>query len=112
MNSQELFLRGLDTIRQAAAAGGGAVSVAEILGAFPKAPLSEEQIEKIYDYLDREGITLKDYVPHDTRSLELGETEAEALTEEEQKVLDFYLEDLEGVVPLSAAETEELAEHA
>ncbi len=111
MNSQEAFIRGLELIRQAAAAGDGAVTVAEILGAFPDAQLSEEQIEKIYDYLDRESITLKDYVPHDTRTFTLGEDEAEAeLSEEDRKILDLYLEDLEAVRPMDSAEMAQLAE--
>ena len=111
MNTQEEFRKGLETIRQLAAGQDGAVEVADILGAFPSEELSEAQIEQIYDYLDREGIRLKDYVPHDTRTLELsGDEEEEELSEEDRKMLDFYLEDLEAVRPIGGAEMRELAE--
>lgn len=110
MNSQEVFTRGLELIRSLAGKKGGSVSVADILSAFPSVELSAEQIGEIYEYLDREGIKLADYVPHDTRTLELGEDEAEAaLSEEDRKMLDFYLEDLEAVRPLTGTETQALA---
>ena len=110
MNSQEAFYRGLEMIRQLAGKQGNAVSVADILKAFPDLELDEDQIGEIYDYLDRENITLKDYVPHDTRTLDLtGEEEEEALSEEDRKMLDFYLEDLEAVAPLARGEIEALA---
>ena len=67
MNTQETFRKGLEKIRMMAAAQGGSVSVADILSAFPSVELSAEQIGQIYDYLDREGIKLADYVPHDTK---------------------------------------------
>ena len=86
-----------------------AVSVADILGAFPSVELSEAQIEQIYDYLDRENISLKDYVPHDTRTLDLLGDEEEELSEEDRKMLDLYLEDLEAVLPLAQGEIEALA---
>ena len=102
---QQAFLDGLEEIRRIAAAGDGSVSVADILGAFPGTELNEEQIEQIYDYLDKEGISLKDYVPHDTRSVELGADEGGGtLSPEEQQLLDFYLEDMEGIRPMTAAE--------
>ena len=110
MNSQEAFYRGLEMIRQLAGRQDNTVSVTDILGAFPETELNEAQIEQIYDYLDRENITLKDYVPHDTRTLDLsGEEEEEALSEEDRKMLDFYLEDLEAVAPLARGEIEMLA---
>lgn len=110
MNSQEMFHRGLETIRRLAAEHDGSVTVAGILGAFPGTELDEAQIEQIYDYLDREGIRLADYVPHDTRTLDLGgEEEEEALSEEDRKMLDFYLEDLEAVLPLGGDEIAALA---
>ena len=110
MNSQEAFRKGLETIRTIAGKEGGRVTVADILGAFPDIELDEAQIEQIYDYLEREGITLADYVPHDTRTLELGEDEEEeALSEEDRKMLDFYLEDLEAVLPLGGDEIAALA---
>ena len=111
MNRQEAFYRGLETIRRMAGSQGGAVSVSDILKAFPDIELDEDQIGEIYDYLDRESIKLKDYVPHDTRTLDLsGEEEEEALSEEDRKMLDFYLEDLEAVLPLGKDEIAALAE--
>ena len=110
MNTQEAFYRGLETVRSMAGRQGGAVSVADILKAFPDIELDEDQIGEIYDYLDRENITLKDYVPHDTRTLDLsGEEEEEALSEEDRKMLDLYLEDLEAVLPLAQDEIAMLA---
>ena len=112
MNTQEAFKKGLETIRRLAGDHGGAVTVSEILQAFPGVDLDEDQIGEIYDYLERENITLKDYVPHDTRTLDLsGEEEEDAeLSEEDRKMLDFYLEDLEAVLPLAQGEIEALAE--
>ncbi len=110
MNSQEAFYRSLETIRRTAGSQGSTVSVTDILKAFPDIELDEAQIEQIYDYLEREGITLKDYVPHDTRTLDLtGEEAEDALSEEDRKMLDFYLEDLEAVLPLTGGEIEALA---
>ncbi len=110
MNSQEAFRQGLETIRSLAAKKGGSVTVADILSAFPSVSLNEEKIGQIYEYLERENITLQDYVPHDTRSLELGKDEAEeTLSEEDRKLLDLYLEDLEAVKPLDSTEMSTLA---
>jgi RNA polymerase primary sigma factor len=110
MNTQEAFKKGLETIRRLAGENGGAVTVSEILQAFPGVDLDEDQIGEIYDYLERENITLKDYVPHDTRTLDLtGEEAEDALSEEDRKMLDFYLEDLEAVLPLTGGEIEALA---
>ena len=109
MNSHQAFLHGLETIRSMAEKSGGAVTVADILSAFPGVQLDEDQIGQIYEYLNRENIMLADYIPHDTRSISLFDEEEEAaLTEEEQKIFDFYLEDLEHVLPLSAAEEKKL----
>ncbi len=105
MNEQ--FARGLEQIR-ALAAKNGSVKVEEILQAFPGTELSREQIGAIYAFLEQEGIELADYVPHDVNSLPLGESEGPELEEEEQKVYDLYLEELESVPPLSAQEEEKL----
>lgn len=116
-NVNEKFVAGLEKIRSTAAKNDGSVEVKDILAAFPGIELSEEQIKVIYAYLDREGITLKDYVPHDTSSMSLAEAEAEALLsdeealeEDERKVYEFYLEELEAVKPLSTKEEEGLKE--
>ena len=54
MNTQEAFRKGLETIRRLAGENGGAVTVSEILQAFPGVDLDEDQIGEIYDYLERE----------------------------------------------------------
>ncbi len=115
-NEQADFTRGLDTIRNTAALKQKTVTVADILAAFPGRELSSEQIGMIYAFLEQEGITLSDYVPHDTQSMNLGGDydrlfgEPEAADPEEEKLYEFYLEDLEGIKPLSTEEENALRE--
>lgn len=105
---QDDFLKGLNTIRNAAALKNGTLSVQDILAAFPGLELSDAQIALIYDYLERENITLEDYEPHDVNTLELeGLAEGAAAggeSEREAMILDMYREDLAAIPPLSQEE--------
>ncbi len=108
----ESFLKGLNAIRNTAALKRGTVGVADILAAFPGTELNDEQVALIYDYLERENITLEDYEPHDVNTVGLDELAEEAWgggdSEREQRLFEMYLDDLAAVPPISTAEEEEL----
>ena len=112
MDNNQLLLKGLRTIRNVAALKNGSIEVSDILAAFPGVELSDGQIALIYDYLDQENISLKDYEPHDVNTLELemgdGEAESDGDLEREQRILAMYQEDLEAIAPLSNEEEEAL----
>ena len=107
MDSNQKFLQGLSAIRNAAALKRGTVGVADILAAFPGLDLSDEQIALIYDYLERENITLEDYEPHDVNTVGLDELAEEAWgsadSEREQRIYEMYLDDLSPIPPISTA---------
>ena len=112
MDNNQLFLKGLQTIRNVAALKNGSIEVSDILAAFPGVELSDGQIALIYDYLDQENITLKDYEPHDVNTLELemgdGDAESDGDAEREQRILTMYQEDLAAIAPLSSEEEDTL----
>ena len=112
--TEEAFARGLNAIRNTAALKNGTVEVSDILGAFPGIELSDEQIRMIYEYLEEQNIRLADYVPDEEDSVSMNslmeETWGGTDSEEEQRLFDFYNEDLAAVVPLSSREAGALAE--
>lgn len=103
------FIKSLESLRGRAAIQNGTLSVPDILAAFPGTDLSDEQIALIYDYLERENITLEDYEPHDVNTLEIGgESGGGEDTEREQRLLEIYQEELSSIAPLSNEEEEGL----
>ena len=112
MDKNQQFLQGLNAIRNKAAIKRGTVSVADILAAFPGTELNDAQVALIYDYLERENITLEDYEPHDVNTVGLDDLAEEAWggadSEREQRIFEMYQDDLASVPPISTAEDEEL----
>ncbi len=113
-NPEEVFARGLNTIRNIAALKNGSVEVSDILRAFEGTELSDGQIRMIYDYLEEENILLADYVPREEDGISMNVLAEEAWggpdSEADQKLFDFYSEDLASIAPLSSRETAALAE--
>ncbi len=116
MNRGDELKQGLEQLRTLAAEKRNRVTVGEILAAFPTLEMSRERVAAIYDYLAGEGITVEDYVPHDTESMTVGEAEERSLLggeedrmdEEEKQVYEMYLEDLASVPPLGTEEEQQL----
>ncbi|WP_434311241.1 sigma-70 domain-containing protein [Hominifimenecus sp. rT4P-3] len=108
MEEKENWQRGLEAVREKAAANGNRIAVGEILACFPGIALSEEQIRLIYRYLEDTHIEIEDYEPHDTRSVAVG---SGRLSGEEKAYFQMYLKDLEGVAPCTKAEEEILVNH-
>lgn len=112
MDNNQIFLKGLQSIHNTATLKNGTVSVPDILAAFPGLDLSGEQIALIYDYLERENISLEDYEPHHVNTLEVEsgegpETEGEE-SKRELRILEMYQTELEAIPPLSLEEEERL----
>ena len=111
-DNSELFLKGLNAIRNRAALQNGTVEVSDVLGAFSGMELSDEQIGLVYDFLDREGIHLADYVPREEDAVNVGALADEvwggADSEADEKLYEFYEADLAGIAPLSSREEKEL----
>lgn len=107
------FMQGLDAIRNTAALKQGVVSVGDIIRAFPGMELQEEQIALIYEFLDREGISLADYEPQE-EALDFKELAEEtwgmAESESEQRLYDIYQEELARIRPISAEEESQLTD--
>lgn len=103
---------GFSALRNIAFLKNGTVEVADVLRAFGSRDLSDEEIVRIYDFMSSENISLADYEPEETDSVSVNELASEAWggadSEADQKLLDFYEEDLAGIAPLSRKEEEEL----
>lgn len=84
---------------------GKRISLEETEKFFEEAQLSQEQMELVCRYLVEQGIEVTGYVPAGGRIQEASDEE-EQLSEEEQRYLDSYQNDIEGV---KAAGNERLA---
>ena len=105
--------KGFDALRNIAFLKNGVVDVADVLRAFGNADLSDSDIRRIYDFMASENISLADYEPSETDDVSMNELASEtwggADSESDQKLIDFYEEDLRGIAPLSRREEEALA---
>ncbi len=108
MEENDSFRQGLEAVREKARANGNQIGVGEILTCFPHRELGEEDIRRIYRYLEEQGIRLENYELHDTRSVSVGEP---PLTGEEKAYFQMYLEDLKTVAPCEAGEEAILIQH-
>lgn len=108
MEANESMRQGLEAVREKARANQNRISIGEILTCFSHMELGEEQIHRIYQYLEEQQIMLEDYEIHDTRSVSVGEP---ALTGEEKAYFQMYLEDLKAVAPCEAGEEAILVQH-
>lgn len=108
MEENESMRQGLEAVREKARANQNRIGIGEILTCFSHMELGEEQIHRIYQYLEEQQITLEDYELHDTRSVSVGKP---ALTGEEKAYFQMYLEDLKEVVPCEAGEEAILVQH-
>ena len=104
--------KGFSALRNIAFLKNGTVEVPDVLRAFGNADLSDSQIRQIYDFMASENISLADYEPSETDDVNMNDLASEtwggADSEADQKLLDFYEEDLAAVAPLSRKEEEEL----
>ena len=104
--------KGFSALRNIAFLKNGTVEVPDVLRAFGNADLSDTQIRQIYDFMASENISLADYEPSETDDVNMNDLASEtwggADSEADQKLLDFYEEDLAAVAPLSRKEEAEL----
>ena len=104
--------QGFAALRNIAFLKNGTVEVSDVLRAFGNVSLSDEEIRQIYDFMASENIALADYEPSETNDVSMNDLAAEtwggADSESDQKLLDFYEEDLAGIAALSRKEEVEL----
>ena len=104
--------QGFSALRNIAFLKNGTVEVSDVLRAFGNVNLSDTQIRQIYDFMASENIALADYEPSETDDVSMSDLASEtwggADSESDQKLLDFYEEDLAAIAPLSRKEEEEL----
>ena len=104
--------QGFAALRNIAFIKNGTVEVSDVLRAFGNADLSDSQIRQIYDFMASENISLADYEPSETDDVNMNDLAAEtwggADSEADQKLLDFYEEDLAAIASLSRQEEAEM----
>ena len=107
-NKKNEFEKGFSALRNIAFLKNGTVEVSDVLRAFGNAAMNDEEISRIYDFMASENIALADYEPEESESVSMNDLAAEtwggADSEADQKLLDFYEEDLSGIAPLSREE--------
>ncbi len=107
MSEIKNFSENLAALRELAGRQDGSVRVSDVLAAFPGRELSEEEIRLIYVYMEENGIRLADYEPSE-EGVNLFELAADTLfepeAEEDRRLYEMYMEDLEAVSPISTAE--------
>lgn len=95
MERELLFADKLQELRNTAKAQANVVTDGQVREAFADFSLKEEQLLLVYDYLKKHNIGIGEPV-----------AEEEYLTGEEKNYLDMYLEELTGIIPVSAGEME------
>lgn len=98
MNQKDLFTRTLEQVREQAAEQGGFIGEEDVREAFAPLGLSGEQLQMVYDYLEKNRIGIGAPVDLD-----------DYLTEEEKNYLQNYLDELEVLSRVSPGEKEAVA---
>ncbi len=95
MDREILFANTLEEVRKKAREQGNCISKEQVREAFAALSLEEEQLQLVYDYLEKHKIGIGEPVDLD-----------EYLTEEENDYLLEYMDSLQGLPELSAGEKE------
>ncbi len=95
MDREILFAKTLEEVRKKAREQGNCISKEQVREAFAALSLEEEQLQLVYDYLEKHKIGIGEPVDLD-----------EYLTEEENDYLLEYMDSLQGLPELSAGEKE------
>ena len=113
MKETDRFKEGLAAVISAAKLSDNHVTKAQIESCFKGITLNEEQLELVCSYLELNKITVDD-VKYEGRYSELfndfKEEEPQKLSDEDSKVYDMYLEDLDFIQDISYQEEKELVE--
>lgn len=103
----ELFREKLQMILEQANAKGGRIRRDEVGAFFSGEELSEEQLGLVFDFLLSKKIVVEGYERQDEQMADAGE-DAPLWSEEEQRWLEIYEEDLAAVRPEQPGELEQL----